>query len=68
MILVTGQSIYKDLQFLYKSQYWTRVQIDNYQNEKLRKLIQHAYKNVPFYYELFSDLKLKPEDIQTKED
>lgn len=66
--LITGQSIYKQLHFLNKSQYWTREQIDEYQNDKLRQLIHHAFNNVPFYKELFSDLRLKPEDIVTKKD
>jgi phenylacetate-CoA ligase len=66
--LITGQSIYKHLQFLNKSQFWTRDQIDNYQNEKLRQIINHAYTNVQFYRELFSDLRLRPEEIQTKKD
>jgi phenylacetate-CoA ligase len=66
--LFTGQSVHKHLKFLFKSQYWSREQIDSWQNERLRLLIHHAYSNVPFYAELFKDLKLKPEDIQTKED
>lgn len=56
------------LKFSFKSQYWTRDVIINYQNEKLRQLISHSYANVPFYKELFQNLSLKPEDIQTKED
>lgn len=66
--IFTGQSIYKTLSFLDKSQFWTRDQINEYQNDKLRRLIHHAYVNVPFYRELFLDLKLKPEDVQTKDD
>ena len=66
--LATDRRIYKYLKFLNKSQFWTREQIDDYQNEKLRLLLHHAYTNVPFYNELFKDLRLKPEDIQTKED
>lgn len=64
----TGQTISKTLRFLMKSQYWTREEIDSYQNSRLRSLITHAYKNVPFYYELFKDMGVKPEDIQTKDD
>lgn len=66
--LITGNSVYKCFQFLSKSQYWSREKIDSFQNAKLRDLIIHAYSNVPFYRELFTDLGLKPEDIQTKED
>lgn len=66
--LFTNNKIYSFLQFLNKSQYWTREQIENYQNLRLQKLIWHAYKNVPFYRNLFNDLQLKPEDIRTKVD
>lgn len=66
--LLLGDETYKNLKFLYKSQYWTREQIDNYQNIKLKEIIKHSYENVPFYTELFLDLRLKPEDIQTKAD
>ncbi len=66
--LITGNSVHKCFRFLKRSQYWLREEIDNYQNNKLRELIKHAYSNVPFYSELFLDLGLKPEDIQTKDD
>jgi len=66
--VITGNSVYKCLKFLNQSQYWPREEIDNYQNTKLRELINHAYSNVPYYRELFLDLGLKPEDIQTKYD
>lgn len=64
----TGQSLSKNLKFLNKSQFWTREQIDNYQNELLKKIINHAYTNVPFYHDLFCDLRITPDDIQTKAD
>ncbi len=66
--ILTNQNIYENFKFLKKSEYWTRAQIDHYQSEKLKNLIQHAYSNVPFYKELFMDLRLKPDDIQTKND
>jgi len=63
-----GTSVSRQLKFLRTSQYWSREQIDNYQNSRLRELILHSYQNVPFYRELFTDLRIKPSDIQTKED
>jgi phenylacetate-CoA ligase len=66
--IVLGSSVSNHLKFLQKSQHWTRDQIDDYQNQRLRKLIHHSYENVPFYRELFDSLKLKPDDIQTKDD
>lgn len=38
------------------------------QEAKLQDLINFAYKNVPYYHNLFKKLDLKPEDIQTIED
>ncbi len=65
---LTGKSIAKHLRFLEKSQFWSRDKIEAYQNEKLKALIAHTYHNVPFYRGIFEDLRLKPEDIQTKND
>lgn len=66
--IVTGQYVYNDLRFLNKSQYWTRNQINRYQTEKLKLLIKHSVTSVPYYRELFYDLRLRAEDIQCVED
>lgn len=66
--ILTRQGVHNSLIFLKKSQFWTREQIDNYQNKKLRTLIQHASANVPYYKDLFHDLKLSCREIQTKDD
>ncbi len=39
-----------------------------YQNNKLRLLIRHAYENIPYYNKMMSSCKLIPEDIQKIED
>lgn len=66
--LFLGSSVSRQLNFLNRSQNWSREHIDNYQNQKLRSLIHHAYHNVPFYQELFNEARIKPEDIQIKKD
>jgi len=66
--LVTGQSVFRFLNFLMKSQYWTREQLDNFQNERLRKLVEYAYENVPYYRDVMMENNIKPIDIQTKAD
>lgn len=66
--VLTGQSVSKYLRFLNESRYWSREQIDGFQNERLKLLIAHAYENVPFYREQMDKLRLKPSDIQTKTD
>jgi phenylacetate-CoA ligase len=38
------------------------------QEKRLQALVQHAAERVPFYRELFRQLKLHPEEIQTIED
>jgi phenylacetate-CoA ligase len=66
--LLTGQSVNKSFRFLMKSQYWSREQIDYFQNKRLRKLIVQAYDFVPYYHDLFIRLNIRPEDISSKED
>lgn len=66
--LITGQEVAKYLKFMLESQYWTREQLDAFQNERLRALIEHAYNHVPFYHDEMNLLGLTPKDIQTKDD
>ncbi|MCF8297659.1 MAG: hypothetical protein K9J13_08975 [Saprospiraceae bacterium] len=54
--------------FLRKSQWWSKTEIENYQNEKLRELIKHAYNNVPYYNSLFKEIKITPSDINNSSD
>lgn len=53
---------------LEKSQYYSLDQLNEYQNEKLRDIIAHAYESVPYYNKLFKNMNLVPEDIKTKKD
>ncbi len=57
--------LYRSLQ---KSMYFSKEQLLDIQNIKLRIIIDHAYNNVPYYKELFDRNGLKPEDIQTVKD
>jgi phenylacetate-CoA ligase len=66
--IITGQSVSEKLNFLMKSQWWDEEKIKLYQEEKLRKLIRHSVETVPYYRDLFNELKLKPEDVKTHED
>lgn len=66
--MVFSQSISKSLKFLQESQWWKPGEIENFQNEKLKELVRHAYGNVPYYKELFNANKLSPNDIKTKDD
>jgi len=65
---LSGTSISRTVQQLEKSQWWTRAQLLDLQNKKLRAMILHAYNNVPFYRRLFKQYNIRPEDIQEKKD
>lgn len=63
-----GNFFQKKLEWLEKSQWWTKSEIENYQNEQLRKLVKHAYDTVPYYKNLFKNNKLSTDDIKSKND
>jgi phenylacetate-CoA ligase len=50
---------------LEQSQYWKRSELAALQDEKLRRLIHHAYETVPFYRRRMDERKLKPDDVRT---
>ncbi|MEK4176622.1 AMP-binding protein [Aeribacillus sp. FSL K6-1305] len=60
---------FRDLtNFLDESQWWTKEQQDRYQFLELKKIINHAYKTVPYYTKLFNEHGIKPDDIQSFSD
>ncbi len=50
------------------TQWLSPSQIKELQDEKLRRLIRHAYRSVPFYRQRMQENKLRPEDIRGQED
>lgn len=58
-------SLLKELE---QSQYLTIKKLRQLQSERLQLLMHHAYKNVPYYQELFDRLKIKPDDLKTVQD
>lgn len=43
---------------------WTREELLAYQARRLRALVRHASRNVPYYRRLFQQAGVRPEDIQ----
>lgn len=66
--LLTGQSVAKKYRFLMESQFWSKEQLVEFQNFRLRQLVKHAVETVPYYTELFTKHRLKVSDIQTISD
>jgi phenylacetate-CoA ligase len=61
----------QDLFFLVELQQnqWKKPQdLQDLQNRKLRRLVRHAYDNVPYYRRLFDSVGLQPQDIAGAED
>jgi len=54
--------------FLQESQWWSRERLEEYQLQKLSKLLYHAYENVPYYRKVFDERGLKPTDIRDFKD
>ena len=47
--------------------HWSREQLLNYQNRKVREIVKYAYDHVSFYHDKFLEMKIGPEDIKTVE-
>ncbi len=63
-----GTRTIKCLKELNESQWWSRSKILELQNDRLRQLVEHAYKNVPYYRQIFHERAIKPGDIASSED
>ncbi len=50
------------------SQWWDENQMKQYQEERLRILIKHSVATVPYYRDLFKELRLNPDDISSRRD
>jgi phenylacetate-CoA ligase len=53
---------------LARTQWLSPAQHRELQDEKLRRLVRHAYRNVPYYRARMQERKLRPEDIRGQED
>src|SRR5688572_14105466 len=56
--------LYRRLSFLDRSQYYSRTEMEALQDEKLRLLIDHAYRHVPYYRQVMESRRLAPQDIR----
>lgn len=63
-----GKTFWNTYKFLQKSQYWNRKKLEEYQFNKLNKLLNHAYSNVPYYNEIMDERGIKPSDIHNIKD
>ena len=62
----TKYKYYRDL--LTESKFWSKQKLEEYQMQRLEKLLRHVYENVPYYRRVFDEREIKPEDIQNLSD
>lgn len=63
-----GDAFWKFLKEYEARNTWTYKEICDYRDERLRSLIEHSYKTVPYYRNLFDDLGLDYKEIRTLSD
>jgi phenylacetate-CoA ligase len=57
-----------DVFHMLRNQWKPIAELEKLQNRRLTRLIQHVYRSVPYYKELFRSLGLRPCDIRTVHD
>lgn len=66
--LMYGSSVSSRLKEFRRYDSMSREEMIEIQETKLRKLVHHCYRSVPYYTKLFDKLGLKPDDIQCRKD
>lgn len=61
--MLRGEQVHKYLRLLKEAEEWTPEQLHTFQQERLRKLIVHAAKEVPFYHDWIQTHDLNPDTI-----
>jgi len=59
-----GTEFSKSRHLLRSSQWWNEKRLGQYQMEELKRLLQHAYDNVPYYWTLFHNIGFHPQNLK----
>ena len=54
--------------FIEKSQWWGKEEIETYQWNKIKALLKYSNEFIPYYHELFNTIGANPEDIKSWSD
>lgn len=67
--LLLYQKYYRRTKRLLNSgKFHSREDIENYQFNKLKEIIEYSYRNVPYYYELFNKINFHPDKFKSIQD
>jgi phenylacetate-CoA ligase len=67
----SGLAAFRSREILRKmgeTQFWPRERIRQHQFDKLKRLMHHAFKNVPYYRDVFKGIGAAPDDFRDFED
>lgn len=67
-ILARNKKVLTNLEFLLKSQSWSVEELKAYQTDKLKTLLENAYRNSPFYRKKFDDAGLDIKSVKNLSD
>jgi phenylacetate-CoA ligase len=63
-----NKNFYRYLEEAEKRSYWTRGQLFEYRDKKLREFVIYAFNNAPYYRKKFIEWGVDPKSIKTLED
>lgn len=67
-ILARNKKVLTNLDFLLKSQNWGIEELRAYQLDKLKKLLENAYTNAPYYRKKFDEAGINAASVKTLKD
>ena len=65
---IKGRNLTGSIRFLSSTEWLSEKELFDLQSNKLRQLIEHCYRNVPYYTRVFDNLGITPDDIRTRDD
>jgi len=63
-----GAAFDRAIEFLERSERWSRAELRAYQDERVGAIVAHAYETVAFYRERMDALGLAPRDVRSVDD
>lgn len=63
-----GENVYKVLTQLEESQWYSQDKLKLIQWQAIKRILSHAYVNIPFYRQTFDQARIKPDDIREWDD
>ncbi|MBI9032097.1 phenylacetate--CoA ligase family protein [bacterium] len=66
--IISGKNISEYYELYKKTQWNSKEEMEEFQLNKLKKLVEHCYQNVPYYTEIMKNNDIRPSDINSIKD